>query len=171
MLILLVYILGIASGFALAVAWGMVLEAREREKLKSKVEKLVTEIKKEMIWASAKQRFDQVLKINEQQNDLIGAVEGPSRGALFSKWRNDKRGQLLELEREKMDIFRSILKDGLDPLVNVMGDDGEVTKKKMSETVAEFDQRFPKENVVKLKEVAKTPALKIVKFPENPHKS
>jgi len=167
-----VYLLGIMSGFGLAIIYGIILANSDRKNLQEKTTKFVDELKKEMIWASAKERFDKALAISHEQSQMISKIEGPSRGALYSKWRNDTRSQLLALEREKMDIFRSIIADGLDPLVSVMGDDGEVVKKKMSETVAEFDAHFPKDDRAKAPVAVKPqpPALKIVKNTDNQQK-
>lgn len=174
MQLFLIYGLGIVTGFIIALAWGMHIAQREQKKLQEKasqiVDKIKDEMKKEAIWSSARQRFDKAAAIAEQQNDLLGRVDGPSRGALYSKWRNDVRGQLLELEREKMEIFRSILADGLDPLINVIGEGGDTTKKKMSEVVSDFEKAFPDYAPAKASEPkVKQPSLKIVKFPTNPN--
>lgn len=140
------YVLGIATGFVGALAWGLVVADREKKNLVKRLNKAAEQLKQEVLVASAKKRFAEAVKITEQQQELISRLDGPSKGALFSQWRNDVRGELLNMERQKMDIMRSIVADGIDPMVSVTGDNGELLKKKMSESIAEFDAMYPSEH-------------------------
>lgn len=89
---------------------------------------------------SVKYRMKQVDELTNTQNDLSAHVLRPNASAAHSKWKNDLIGQLKDLERLKINIFRSIVADGLDPLL-MMGVEGNGEPKlvKMSEAIALFD--------------------------------
>lgn len=167
------YVLGILTGFTLALLWGLFLVERAKKRLTEAVDKVGLQAKEAALIASAKKRFAEALKISDQQQDLLGRLDGPSKGALFSQWRNSVRQELLALERQKIDIMRSIVADGIDPVVSVAGEGDTLVKKRMSEAVAEFDAMYPPEPTLKPapKSEAKVESLKIVPKKNEPKKT
>ena len=124
---------------------------------------LAKELQKKSMIASAQRRFDKAVDITRQQMELVSTTEGPSKSASHPRWKNDIRRQLIEMEREKIDIFKSILADGVDPTVKTISPDNTETVKKMSEIVKEFEQIYNDEVGPSLPVNNKKPKLSIVK--------
>ncbi len=102
-------------------------------------DKVIDELRKDVDLAlSVKQRFSRVSEITNEQMDLLASAERPSASAAHSKHQNGIVGKLKKLEEEKIAIFRSILKDGLDPKLSVVIA-GKPTTMKMSEAVSLYD--------------------------------
>ncbi len=104
------------------------------------------------LMGSVKYRFTKVNEITEQQLNLIGRAERPSASAAHSRSKNDIVGQIKALEEEKISIFRSILKDGIDPKLQIIVD-GKPQTIKMSEAVAMHDgtQAYPESKTEPMK--------------------
>jgi hypothetical protein len=100
----------------------------ETEKVKKDIDKIL----------SIRERFARASKITDEQMSLLSGVERPSASALHSKHQNSIISELKKLEEQKMDIFRSILKDGVDPNLSIMVD-GKPTTMKMSEAVSLYE--------------------------------
>ncbi len=111
------------------------LSVRDTPKKTKDMNKLIDDIEKV---GSIKYRFKQAQDIADVQLELLARVSRPNASASHSRYKNDIVGQLKDLERQKMDIFRSILADGVDPnLIMILN--GEQTTVKMSEAVAMYD--------------------------------
>jgi hypothetical protein len=78
-------------------------------------------------------------ELSQQQINLYGQLEQPSKSASHSRWKNDLASQIRGLETKKMEIFRAILADGFDPVISVMNEHGEVVKVKLSDSVRDYD--------------------------------
>ena len=83
---------------------------------------------------SIQKRFAEIEKIREEQSSIIRALEGPSKGAAFSRFRNGAYSEVKKLEQECIDIMQSIVDDDFDPLLTV-DEGGEICKIKMSELI------------------------------------
>jgi hypothetical protein len=90
------------------------------------------------LMGSVKYRFSKVTEITERQLELVSRTERPSASAAHSRHKNSIVGELKSLEQEKIEIFRSILKDGIDPKLQIVID-GKPSTMKMSEAVELFD--------------------------------
>lgn len=95
-------------------------------------------IKNIELLGSIKYRVTQISNITDRQIELASRTERPSASAAHSRYKNDIVGELKSLEEDKITIYRSILKDGIDPeLQMIMG--GELKTLKMSEVIAIHD--------------------------------
>jgi len=82
---------------------------------------------------SVNKRFSRIKEIINEQLDLQSHAEGPQRNSMDGKNKNSMIRTIKSLEEEKNDIFRSIISDGHDPKISVMGLDGVITEMKLSE--------------------------------------
>lgn len=82
--------------------------------------------------------LDEVNAITNEQMNLIGSLDGPSKGAAFSRHRNDVYEYIKELETKKIAKFNEVLALGLDPEVTVFID-GKEAKQKLSEAIKQYD--------------------------------
>jgi hypothetical protein len=85
---------------------------------------------------SVNKRFSRIKEIINEQLDLQSYAEGPQKNSMDGKNKNSMIRTIKSLEEEKNDIFRSIINDGHDPKITVMGLDGVVTEMKLSEFMA-----------------------------------
>jgi len=79
-----------------------------------------------------------------RQLELTAQLEAPTKGTSHSFWKRDLQSQIMDMEEEKMDIFRSILSDGVDPVLVTMGLDGEREDIKMSVAVERYEANNPR---------------------------
>jgi HD superfamily phosphohydrolase len=136
------------------------MEKFEQKKLDPDVKKATDEVNRildeminrvsnvDTIKKRAEAKFNEALKISDEQQELMARLDGPSKGAAFSRWRNDVREELMDLERKKIDLFKEILADGIDPYITVKYKDDSSVKIRMSEAVQKFEEldkpAFPK---------------------------
>lgn len=122
------FVLGLAVGFMIgfvcAVA-GMV-DKQEKEEIK----RLTERVKKN---DSIDERLKKVKAITAEQVELQSHASGPQKNALHGKHKNGVIGRIKQLEEEKAEILRSILRDGLDPELTTIDESGVVQKMKLSE--------------------------------------
>ena len=90
----------------------------------------------------AYQILEEVNAIAKRQIDLMGNIDGPSRGAAYSRWRNDVISNLKEMEATKISKLREILAMGLDPKITIVVD-GKEEKKRLSEAIKEYEKDYP----------------------------
>ena len=109
------------------------------EKMKEKVNEARTRIN------SVKDRLGEVYSISKRQQDLQAALDMPSTNALHSRHKNGIVAELKELEEQKYNILQSILKDGFDPLINVINEDNTKEEMKLSQFVAKMNGAHPLE--------------------------
>lgn len=77
--------------------------------------------------------FDEITKISEEQASIMGALERPNASASHSKHKRSLIMRMRDLEEKKLNLFDSILKHGVDPVVVVLDDNGKQTEMPMSE--------------------------------------
>lgn len=88
---------------------------------------------------SIKYRAKKAVEIFQLQQDLLGSLDQPSKNATYSRNKNTILSQIKELEEQKMDIYRSILADGVDSDMTVMTSTGEKKTMKLSEVIKLHD--------------------------------
>ena len=148
-MILSSFLIGTLAG-ALLTAITIIIQAKRIEK-KYQVEEdqramvLIEEISK---IKAIKSLFAEATKIAEEQANLISQVDQPSRSASHSRYKNGIVGRIKELENRKLDIFESILENGVDPLIMVGDGTDEPTEMRMSELVRERRRELDDENYV-----------------------
>ncbi len=138
------FFLGIVAGAAVTTLAGLIYGTSLAKQEDVKVKEAMKNVE---LLGSVKYRFTKVNEITEAQLNLINQAERPSASASHSKHKNDIVGQIKALEEEKIEIFRSILKDGVDPKLSIMTD-GKMQSIRMSEAVAMHDgtQTYPVSN-------------------------
>lgn len=136
------FIVGIVSTFLILLYWG---NRRYSKTLNALNETSEAFLKKTELVGSAKLRFNKIEDITADQLSLIKQLDMPSSSASHSRYKNTLIRQLSDMENEKIEIMRSIVKDGIDPVVS-FSIDGEIQKMKMSEAVTRHDA---KSNVTK----------------------
>lgn len=137
---LIFFVTGMFLGFTLTVySLSSILKKTSIDKQDTLLKKTAEE--HEMI-GSIKYRFKQIANIQEEQLSIISKIEGPSKGAAYSRGRNNISKYVEELEKTKIDIFRSILEDGFDPIVTIYDYDGNQRSIKMSEAVSIADKEL-----------------------------
>lgn len=129
--IILVYLSGVISG--VIVAMGFVLYVGQRS-MKKSIEKKKTELDG---LKSINERLSKVKELTEQQLNLQSGAEGPQKNALHGRYKNGLGQEIEFLEEQKVEILKSIVKDGFDPEISTMGHDGVITKGKLSAFLTE----------------------------------
>jgi ribosome-binding ATPase YchF (GTP1/OBG family) len=134
---MLMFMLGFVSSLITFTAYGW-HRLKKTEKAKKtfleELKKRADEIEKSM--APVKDKMARVQEITKQQMDLLGMVDQPSKNSLHSKWKNGLNSQIRQLEEEKMEILKSILREGQDPVITVLNEKNERESIKLSEYMA-----------------------------------
>ena len=97
-----------------------------------------------------KKRMDKLDAIMAEQIDLMGAIDGPSKGSSHSRWKNDIIKRIKDLDKEKIELMDSIVADGFNPTLKVsIG--GEEKMMKLSEISDEIRGHLKEEPTPKEK--------------------
>src|SRR6185369_8368026 len=112
---LIMFLLGMATMFLIVMIIGEAGAGTGNKKIKDAIKDI------ELV-GSIKYRFAQVTEITSRQMDLISSVDRPSASAAHSRHKNSIAGELKALEQQKIDIFKSILADGVDPQLSIVVD-------------------------------------------------
>jgi hypothetical protein len=160
MVVVISFFAGGIFGVVTAICIGLYLSKQDEQYTKAINEKL----KMEKIKTSVRARFDQIQKIIDRQISLQQSTSAPSKSASHSRWKNDLNRQILEMEKEKIEICRSILADGVDPLITIMGNNNEIVKIRMSEAITRFEAGIAEQSThyEKLKKVPTKPKLRVI---------
>lgn len=120
-----VFTLGMCFGAALFMAYG----AYQIHKIRKAKEVLLTAItqkakelddKKDSI----KERLIAASELAQAQMAIRAQMEMPSKNALHSRYKNSMVGELQDMETKKLDILRTILAEGFDPMITIINDAG-----------------------------------------------
>jgi hypothetical protein len=117
------YILGIFTGLLLVAVYVLVMAKKSLKALK--------------VDTSVKERMLKVKELTEQQLSLQQQTSMPQKNALDGKYKNGLIKEIEFLEEQKIDILKSIVKDGHDPEVTALTPEGETTRVKLSAFLAE----------------------------------
>ena len=108
-------------------------------------------------------RYEKVKELTQKQYDLIGQLDNPSKNATHSRWKNDVILDVQNLEKEKMDIFKLILADGIDPYVTTPDDiNNKENYRRLSEVVKEYEDS-QKQNPIANTNATIKPKLTLIK--------
>jgi hypothetical protein len=124
--IAVVFTLGLTTGAAMFVGFGYYqLNKIKKNKadIVDKFKKHAETVRKKEI--SIKDRFVQAHELAKMQVELKAMAEMPSKNALHSRHKNGLISEIAELERQKISILKTILGDGMDPLITVINPSGE----------------------------------------------
>jgi len=118
---------------------------KKSEELKSKVSKIGVDTQ------SIKDRLIKASELAQTQMMLRAQAEQPSKNSLDSRYKNGLIGELNSLEKEKLDLLKSILADGFDPKITVYTSAGEKQEMLLSAYVDEalgiVSQSLPTEDL------------------------
>jgi ABC-type phosphate transport system auxiliary subunit len=131
------YLLGLTTGFVAFLIYG-VYQVRE---LKQKRDNLVGEVKKKALEMEAqstsiKERLTQASKLAQTQAQLRSQVELPSKNSTHSKHKNGLISEIQDLEQQKIDILKTILAEGFNPVITVVHEGGAKQEVPLSDYVA-----------------------------------
>jgi TPP-dependent 2-oxoacid decarboxylase len=160
------YFLGLVTGAILTMMFvsHRLVKAisKQSEKSNEELEKVAQIMKAKILEkrsqiVSVQSRLAEVYGISQRQHELQAAADQPSKNALHSRHKNGIIGELKELEEKKHSVLKSILKDGFDPVISVLNEDGTKEEMKLSQFVARYDGIDP------LKEGELPPAAPVTK--------
>jgi hypothetical protein len=134
---LFMYLLGLGMGFGAFVAYG----SYQVGKLKKKRDELFEEVKKKAMdmeskTSSIRERLAEASKLAQVQADLRSQAEMPSKNSTHSRHKNGIISEIQLLEQQKLDILRTILAEGFNPVITVVHDGGAKQEVSLSEYVA-----------------------------------
>lgn len=112
--------------YILALAFGEPKTSRHKRMSEEDQQKMIKSIKI---------RFGKVEKITIEQMRLMDLLTAPNKGAAHAKGKKDLVDGIEALEDNKINIFRSILKDGFNPVVSMYNEAGKKEDMKMSEAI------------------------------------
>lgn len=84
-----------------------------------------------------RRRLMQASEIAQHQMILRARAEQPSANALDSRYKNGLIGEITTLEHQKLEILKSIIDDGHNPSITVVGGSGEKEEMKLSDYLNE----------------------------------
>lgn len=87
--------------------------------------------------ANIDDRLKKVREITDQQLALMQAADGPQKNSLDGKYKNSLNKTVKDLEEDKVEILKSILTDGFDPLITTQDPDGTILQMKLSKFMAD----------------------------------
>ena len=136
------FLVGILFGIIGYFSFSLLLSVRASSLDDKKIKVIISEAEK---IGSIKYRFSLAEEMSKQQMDLMDKIYEPSKGAAHSRWKNEIIQQVDAIEKDKLDIFRTLIKDGVDPYIQFAGPEGQMEKIRMSEAVAraESNQDIP----------------------------
>lgn len=127
----------VATGVAI---WATSLLTAHKRYSKEELSKI---IKNAQTVGSCNYRFTVIEDIAKQQQEILTQIEGPLKGTSHAKYKQEMISQVNAMEAEKVEIFRTILADGVDPVLLTVDPDGIQDQAKMSEIVRRFDLDHP----------------------------
>jgi hypothetical protein len=141
--LVLIFLLGAITGAGAFMAYGVYQVTKFRKKRSD----LVEEIKKEAAklderTTSIKERLTKASQLAQAQMDLRNAAEQPSKNATHSKYKNGVISEINDLEQQKLDILRTILAEGFNPIITVVQDGGMKEEIPLSEYVTSAQQNM-----------------------------
>lgn len=125
--LILVYIIGIATGILITVGIIFHIGIKSMEK----------KIGEKKVAISIQERLNKVKELTNEQLEMLQRADGPQRNALDGKYKNSISRTVKQMEEEKTELLRSILRDGHDPEITTLDPAGVVTKMKLSQYMVE----------------------------------
>jgi hypothetical protein len=116
---------GMCIGAAITMAyayWQVRKMTKVKETLMETIKRKATEMdeKKESI----KGRLTKASELAHAQMAIRAQLDMPSKNALHSRYKNDLGLELQQMEAQKLDLLRTVLAEGFDPMITVMHDNG-----------------------------------------------
>jgi hypothetical protein len=123
--LLVIFTLGMFLGASAILAYG----TYRINKIKRVKDNMVEAIKLKSQELEAKQnsikeRLMKASELAQAQLAIKAQLEMPSKNALHSKYKNELGGELQNMEIQKLDILRTVLAEGFDPMITVINEVG-----------------------------------------------
>jgi hypothetical protein len=135
-------------GYAVIFVWGMLIGVTafvgygmyQVRKIKKAKTSLLEEVKKKAVdleqkYGSVKDRLLKAAQIAQTQMELRSQAEMPSKNSLHSKYKNGLAAEINELEQQKLDVLKSVLAEGFNPMITVIHDGGSKEELPLSDYV------------------------------------
>jgi hypothetical protein len=115
-------------------------------------------------------KIERINEISNEQIQIFGALDQPNASAAHGRYKNSLVSKIKAMEEEKLDLFRSMLKDGADPTMSIRID-GEAKTMKASQLLPYLESGLlPEDKIAELKTdpnpTSKTRILRVVKNTE-----
>ena len=153
------FIAGIAAGIAIATILALRWSTRATLLVKDTLNSASDSVKKlaqdPKLLDSVRERISRVTEIADKQEVLIISAQTPSASASHARYKNTLIRELKALEQEKMDIFKSIVNDGIDLKMKTTID-GKEQIISMSEILKKYEDVNPPASVTPMKQSNKT---------------
>lgn len=147
------FFLGVIVGSTATIIYGLFQVKKAKVQLDKAREDFLGELEKEteklkVNMKSVTDRLNQAQAITNQQLELLGQIDQPSKNALHSRYKNELNAEVRKLEEDKLMILNSILKDGYDPTLTIRTPQGTQEKLKLSAYLANNGvlDKIPEEN-------------------------
>jgi hypothetical protein len=119
------FFLGVLFGGSLFTFYGF-LQARKLEKAK---ESLIAQLKDKAKELDEKRnsiadRLKKASELAQQQLALKAQMEAPSQNGLHSRYKNGLAGEIYDMEEEKLQLLRTVLAEGFDPMITIINESG-----------------------------------------------
>jgi hypothetical protein len=139
---IIIFLLGTFFGMGSFIAYSY-YQISKIDKIKdtliSQIKTRVEEQKAKNLVTSAtiKDRLFKASELAQAQMAIRAQMEAPSKNALHSKYKNGLIGELQDMEQQKIDLLRTVLAEGFDPLITVINETGAKTEIPLSTYVNE----------------------------------
>jgi hypothetical protein len=121
----LMFLLGLLSGSAMFMGYGVYQFASLKKKRDSLMSQIKTKVKEsDEKSTSIKDRLLKAAELAQAQVALKAQIEMPSKNALHSKYKNDLVHEIQDMEQRKLDLLTTILAEGFDPTITVVNETG-----------------------------------------------
>jgi hypothetical protein len=117
------YVFGIIVGILIGILINSKIQRFNTNSLLKTIKKELLNAYEEGVKHGAiKLKIERINEISKIQLDYIGALDRPNASASHARHKNNLVSQVKSLEEEKITLFKSILEDGMDPLLTVVID-------------------------------------------------
>jgi hypothetical protein len=125
MVFLLGFILGLIVGVGMFLGYGYVQVVKIKKVKQGLIDQIKTKAQEMQSKESTiKDRLIKASEIAQTQMTLRQQMDQPSKNALHSKYKNGIVSELHDLERQKLDLLRTVLAEGFDPSITVISESG-----------------------------------------------
>jgi hypothetical protein len=152
LLLILVFIFGVMLGAGSVVVYSL---HAVRNQLKIEAEKLTKKAaddaarpSKDPMTNFTPEQKDSIMKklreaagIAQIQMEMLAQLDLPSKNALHSKYKNELRFEIQDLENKKIGLLKAILAEGLDPAITILNDQGKPEEMLLSKYLAHNQAR------------------------------
>lgn len=131
--VFLVWLAGVMNGFIIT----SFLVMHIGRKALSKTRDTASPRKPEITDDEIRGRIRAVKELTDLQIALQVSTDGPQKNAMDGKYKNQINKQIKDLEEQKVELLKSIIDDGFDPVISVANTDGTIENLSLSAFMAQ----------------------------------